>query len=379
MTTKSKSKAEPARNLILISGYYGFDNLGDEAILEEIVAELLQVASPEEIYVLSANPERTAEMFGVQALARNDLWLVLNLLKYTRLFISGGGGLFQNTRTVGSIMFYGLQIMMARLLGAKVMIYAQGLGPLRGGLAKALTKKAFGFADAITVRDAASQSLLGEWQIDAVKTADPVWCLNSRPLPESVDQQLRDISAARLIGLSLRPSHNFSDSHLRALALSLHQTMPSNFHLLLLALQNEQDHDILLKFGNVWQELGRASTLVRTAHIQYPSQWISLFGRCKLVVGMRLHALIMGMKAGVGVVGIAYDPKVHHLLTEFELPILNLTKEPQPIEWEQTLKAAFSDMDKLSRHAMRKAEGAKKLACQNFNLLDRILRMQSDS
>ena len=49
------------RSLVFISGYYGFDNLGDEAILEELCTELKRLVRPEEIVVLSANPELTAK------------------------------------------------------------------------------------------------------------------------------------------------------------------------------------------------------------------------------------------------------------------------------------------------------------------------------
>ena len=41
---------------IVISGYYGFDNLGDEAILKAIITSLKKVDSTIDITVLSNNP-----------------------------------------------------------------------------------------------------------------------------------------------------------------------------------------------------------------------------------------------------------------------------------------------------------------------------------
>ncbi len=155
--------------------------------------------------------------------------------------------------------------------------------------------------------------------------------------------------------------------------------VPENAHVILLPLQINQDKELLGRFADMWKKKGRSATLIDTDSMQYPSQWISLFAKCKLVVGMRLHALIMALKAGVPVAGIAYDPKVSHLLTEFEQPSLNLTKEPQQEEWAETLKSAFADSDKLSRKAMKKAESAKKLACQNFNMMAKILNTQKYS
>jgi polysaccharide pyruvyl transferase CsaB len=365
------------RDLIIASGYYGFDNLGDEAILEELVAELKKLSDPQNIIVLSANPAITAKKFGVRSELRTDLVLFSQLCTQARLFVSGGGGLFQNTKSLGSVMFYALQIMVAKAKGASVMIYAQGIGPLRGAMANWITRRAFTHADAVAVRDSASKALLDQWGVPAEQTADPVWCLESRRLPPSVETQLNAIAASKLIALSLRTSHNFSDAHLDALVQALKAALPETAHILLLPLQMNQDKELLEKFGERWRAKGGTATFLDTTQLLYPSQWISLFGRCKLVVGMRLHALIMALKAGVGVAGIAYDPKVEQVLKEFEQPILILAKEPPQGDWEQLLKTAVADSDRLAHKAMRKAEGAKKLACQNFQMLARILGMQT--
>ena len=42
---------------ILISGYYGFANAGDEAMLTAIIESLRQVEKNVELTVLSGNPE----------------------------------------------------------------------------------------------------------------------------------------------------------------------------------------------------------------------------------------------------------------------------------------------------------------------------------
>lgn len=365
------------RDLIIVSGYYGFDNLGDEAILEELIAELKRLSPPDKIVILSANPSRTAELFGVRSELRTDLASFSQMCQNARVFISGGGGLFQNTRTLGSIMFYALQIFIAKARGAQAVIYAQGIGPLRGRPAEWLTKRAFQLCDAVTVRDSASKAMLDKWGVRALQTADPVWCLEKQRLPKAIEDQVNEIAASKLIGLSLRSSHNFSTIHVDALVTALESALPESAHILLLPLQMNQDKQLLEEFHGKWRARGRSATLIDTGSLQYPSQWISLFGRCKLVVGMRLHALIMALNAGVGVAGIAYDPKVTAVLREFDQPILILAKEPPVSDWEQSLQSAVTGCDRLARTAMKKAEGAKKLACQNFQVLARILGTQT--
>ena len=111
--------SEKQRNLVIVSGYYGFGNLGDEAILEQLVSELKCLVLPDHIVVLSANPAATEKAFGVKAAPRADLCRLLQLCAQAQLLISGGGGLFQDSRSVGSALFYSCHIAAARLAGAQ--------------------------------------------------------------------------------------------------------------------------------------------------------------------------------------------------------------------------------------------------------------------
>jgi polysaccharide pyruvyl transferase WcaK-like protein len=95
----------------------------------------------------------------------------------------------------------------------------------------------------------------------------------------------------------------------------LHETLPDNSFLALLPLQINQDIELLQRFQNQWQALGRDCWLFETAGIQRPSQWLNILSQCDLVVGMRLHALILALSSGVPVVGLSYDAKVGHVLS----------------------------------------------------------------
>lgn len=367
------------RSLVFVSGYYGFDNLGDEAILEELCHELKQLVKPEEIMVLSANPELTARRYGVRSIQRNNLIELWTALSQARLFVSGGGGLFQNSRTIGSIVYYGLQILMAKAHQAKVIIYAQGIGPLRGKLAENLCRQFFAQADELTVRDDASISYLESWNLKGIRSADPVWNLAASELPASVQQQLTAVGAAkknsRCVGLSLRPSPELSNEHLNQLVCGLDLTLSQNDELLLLVLQPEQDLPILRDFQKLWHEKGRTATILDSSALELPSQWVSVFAQLKLLVGMRLHAIIMALRSGRPVAGIAYDPKVTQLLAEFGQSCLILTKESPGKGWPEALKSAMNGLESYSKLAESKAALAKNLSCQNSAILARILNM----
>ncbi len=171
------------RNLVLISGYYGFSNLGDEAILEVIIDELTRIMPSQNIVALSNNPAETEKTFGIRAADRWNIGALTKLLPHTKLFISGGGGLFQDIVSVKSPFFYGAQILIARALGAPVMVFAQGIGRLKRQSDAQSPDWPSVRSNFVAVRDQQSVDLLREWGLAAQLTADPVWALQAKPLP----------------------------------------------------------------------------------------------------------------------------------------------------------------------------------------------------
>jgi len=91
---------------IVISGYYGFGNAGDEAILEAMVRDLRALAPGARLVVLSADPAATAARCGVEAVPRMHLPSVLGALRGADLFISGGGSLLQDATSWRSVPYY---------------------------------------------------------------------------------------------------------------------------------------------------------------------------------------------------------------------------------------------------------------------------------
>lgn len=371
------------KSLVLISGYYGFGNLGDEAILESIIRELEKSVAKDKIVVLSNAPETHREIYGVEAVSRWKAASLLKLLPKAKLFISGGGGLFQDTKSPGSTIYYGGQIALARAFGAHPIIFAQGLGPLDSETGKVATRLAAKLSQDITVRDKASLAMLENWKIKAELTADPVWTLDETALPEGVGRQIDKLRNGNrlIVGLSLRNSHNFSEGR-RAILLSvLLKTLPKDAALVLLPLQKEQDLPQLEPFLEAWKQAGRQGMVLDTKDLKRPSQWVSLMRQLDLVVAMRLHALIFALKEGIPVLGLTYDAKVEHVLRQFGQPILILPKEGGDDQLEQkwldSASAGLQDLEKLGAQARENAESAKKLACRNFQLLAKILDIKN--
>lgn len=378
-----------ARSLVLISGYYGFDNLGDEAILEQLITEIKAAnISPSDIVVLSNNPLATRTQFAVQTVNRWKLKEIIALLPRTKLFISGGGGLFQDTDSLKSIVYYGSLITIARIFASKILIYAQGLGPLKKALSQNLTKQFLQLAEIISVRDDNSYKQLEQWGLKAksIKTADPVWALQPSAIPEVVSDLLARYrsssssssssrSGPTLIGISLRSGAGFTQGHLKKLVETLEATLDTSAILVMLPLQDEQDRPILQSFVDLWQSKDRTIWLPPDTSL-LPSQWLSLIASLDMVIGMRLHSLIMSLASGKPVIGISYDPKVEIVLNQFKQPNLTFTRNEDNQDcdtWPKIIKDTLNNYNELAANARDQAKDCRQLACQNSTLIAKIL------
>lgn len=98
---------------IAVSGYYGFENFGDEAILSVLVKELKQQGYY--VTVFSKSPEKTGLKLGVNSVYTFDLKKLLKTLKESDVLISGGGSLLQDATSLKSLLYYLFVICSAQI------------------------------------------------------------------------------------------------------------------------------------------------------------------------------------------------------------------------------------------------------------------------
>lgn len=306
------------RKRILISGYYGFDNAGDEAIL----AAFYQLFSPYgiDLSVLSASADHVIPGTEFEAVPRLKLPAVLDAMRRSDLFISGGGGLFQDVTGFGSVPYYGGLLWLARQRGLRTMVLGQGLGPLRLWPNRAFVKQVLKGVDAISVRDPDSFEMLQRMQLPAGKIhqcADPV--LTLQPAHYAQVQQLlidEGLDLERpIIGISIRPWNTWFEKQLKAFTSVLAQFAARiNGQILLIPFQPE--HDTWMCHEAAYSLRTRPAAYVPPVHVleghYSPLEMQGLIGQLDLMVGMRLHALIMAASLAVPAVGLVYDPKVRH-------------------------------------------------------------------
>ena len=138
----------------VLLGYYGFGNLGDELLLRACI-NILQRCGIERgrIAVLSNNPEETAQKFNVHAVNRWSFNETVRIFRESERLILGGGGIFQDSTSVKSCIWYWGMMRLARFFGMKVYAIGQSVGPLRSGISEFFAGNALRNCEGVQVRD----------------------------------------------------------------------------------------------------------------------------------------------------------------------------------------------------------------------------------
>jgi polysaccharide pyruvyl transferase CsaB len=355
---------------ILISGYYGFGNLGDEALLEIIVAQLRTRFPLAEIDVLSAQPEETAHRLGVAATQRADLGLLRRAIERADFVLSGGGGLLQNATSLKSLLYYAGIIRSAIKAGKKTMIFAQSIGPL-DFIGKQTVRECCRGLSAATVRDERSRELLAGLVggITVERTADPVFLYERR---EPADASERVPQDDALVVVSVRKTPHFDALVLRLAGAVDRLAQEHGAQVAFVALGGQADADA-------------ATSVIRKCRshpmllpIEGLAATAEILQRAQLVIGVRLHALILAARFGVPFLAVPYDPKVTGLCDDLAYPLPPLWQPADRGESSEDL-ATLVDRAWNERAALRAwlgpaAERMAALARRNFTALEELVR-----
>ncbi len=304
----------------VVSGYIGFDNFGDEAIAR-VLTDRLKKEGAEEITLISSNPEKTAQLHGVNSCG---MFNFLKSIKEADILISGGGSLLQDVTSFKSLLYYLVVIYTALLCGKKVEIYSQGIGPINSRVGKILTRTALRHAYKISVRDKKSQELLAGWGIKSELVQDPIFSLE---LPVK--------NKKGTVGIQLRNYPRVTDNFLNLLADVIIKRFPEK-KLQIISLQDSIDLDICEKFARILKKRGWENSIEVLKELSINDVFDKI-SELEYLIGMRFHANVVGIKSGVKTLAINYDIKVKKLADEYNLPVIELFESDFDKEFDKLL------------------------------------------
>ncbi|MBI5421738.1 polysaccharide pyruvyl transferase family protein [Candidatus Peregrinibacteria bacterium] len=311
---------------LALVGNYGATNVGDDAIMGSI----LKSHPTHEWTVFSANPEETREKFlvksaplfplGVRSLFKYGFRTSVRAMKSVEAVVVGGGGLFQDSHLFACFL-WGWQVWWALRLGKPLFIYATGVGPLKTGLGKRITRWVYGHASGVTVRDQKSYDRLVELGVDPAKveiTADPAFLFKA-----SEQEKTRHPHS---VLISLRPWLGHNAKTIEAFAtylLKLKAEKSATFAFVSMQGVREHDHQV---FDPLVKRVGG----VVLAPKDFP-ELIELLEQAEFAIGMRYHFLIAALIARTPTLAVSYSPKVESLyegdLAPYCVPVEGLSAE----------------------------------------------------
>ncbi|MFY1624320.1 polysaccharide pyruvyl transferase family protein [Micromonospora sp. WMMD735] len=315
----------PTGLTIGVLGSYGGRNLGDEAILTGLLADLREQEPNARIIVFSRNPAHTAlahpdvEAVPWEGVSRVDSAEVLGQLD---LLILGGGGILYDKEA----RRYLRVVRVAQERGLPLLTYAVGVGPLSDGVDTGMVRETLAGATEVTVRDQESRMVLEEAGLlnPITVTADPAFLLEPEDFPARLLREEGVPAGKRLVGLSVREPGRAAerldvDGYHRLLA-QIGDFLVQRIDAHVLFVPMERD-DIRHSHGVLSHMI--AADRGRILHGDYsPRQVLGLMKHFDLAVGMRLHFLIFAAMVGTPFLPLPYAGKVFDLAQRLGVPAL---------------------------------------------------------
>lgn len=391
---------------IVLSGYYGFNNLGDDAILYTIIRTLKEIDSTLEITILAHDPEKMRKYYneeGINAVNRWSIIEVFRAISQCDLFISGGGSLLQDVSSTNGILYYLGLIWLARFLEKPVMIYAQGVGPVVKPRNKRLTGWILNGVNKITVRDQESKEdllSLGVQQ-EITVTADPVFCLYKHKVDEKAGleilarygirkQQLeqqpekqseqqpeeepeQQPKKEKLLGVYLRPWRK--NEYLLPLVEALRKMAEKGWKLVFVPMQFPADITIAREAAQLLRDYNPVVLKERYS----PAEILSLTSKFDLLLGMRLHSLILATVTGVPLVGLSYDHKIDRFLRQIGQVALFSTNNLDAQRLAEMLSWTDENQEDLRKEMETRTQVMYQKAWQNARIAMSMLEGSSGS
>jgi len=325
----------------LIHGYFGMGNVGDDAILAVLIDVLRNEYGKVDIVVLSANPERTKRLHGVEAIRERltSLGFWRRFFEANALVFAGGGRYGDSTLRRMSLL-----AILAKLLRKAVIFRGVGIypyewfgkpivknrpEPFRSLLTRILLTIAFKLADYISVRDEYSFKVLrltGIYRnitiekdlVFRLKISDEYSCkeiCSKIKLPST-------FSSRPIIGINLRTLSNEINSKIvNVVSKVLDDILKEDRSLSVFFVPFGYgsisgrffDNDIIIGEALRRRMRFRDRVYVLKEEVS-PTQLMHLFKLFKVFIGMRFHSIIFSIMTRVPTIAIVYDTKTLELL-----------------------------------------------------------------
>ncbi len=358
---------------IVISGYYGSKNAGDEAMLSAMLEIFSELDSKLNITVISSDPEYTKQRHGVNAVNWLSVTAILKALKSADLLISGGGSLLQNVTSGRSLYYYMGVLFLAKLVNTPIMLYAQGIGPIYGGFARRLMCWFGNHCRLITVRDKDSLTELATLKITKppIKaTADPVLAIKA--VAKNAGREILKAAHISLtcpiIGISVREWRGWE--HYKTVLAQTADEAAEKLGAQIVFMPMQYPEDVRAAKAIV-SKMKQPACILKEDFTT--SELMSLVGCMDLMIGIRLHALIFAGVMGTPMIGISYDPKIDRFLKSIDEDTAGNLQSITVEDLMQQIQLKWNDKDTYRQANLERMAKLRSLARSNAEMALKLI------
>ncbi len=315
---------------VLIFGWYGHDNLGDDLLLNVIFSQIGDYYG--RIYYTSSKPLAFAlpNCLNIRYAFKRDIIRICRLLFAIDEVILGGGTYLHLRDGEGKkyLVIKLLLLAFAIILGKKVIFWGSGLGPFSENKPKLLLKFVLDHSR-LFLRDQGSCNFVtGISKNRPELVLDPVYSLHSRLINSVKPFEKRQITAFALrqwpLGVKRYVSNALYIAYIRSISHFIKRICVENkrCHFIFLVFQ-ATDSDCASRDDLVYSDILNEFEFIISYEYVYVTPDIvqirDIYERFDILIGMRLHALILGIVFNKKIISISYDPKIYQMMKLFDL------------------------------------------------------------
>jgi polysaccharide pyruvyl transferase CsaB len=307
---------------VVIQGWYGNGNLGDEIILECILSQIRGQFPDATFVVVSDNPVAVKRDHGVASIRRGrgriQRFRRVFALMRADLFILGGGGLLKQPGADElSVLTWAGPLDLAQEIGVPTMTYAIGISDKLSPRAMRALGRILCGTNAVLVRDKVSADILETVGVSKARpTADPSLLLPElRRYEKSSRRNVKPMVSVFVN--NWYPNKSVSDQQTwerfqRSVAASLDfliETHSASVRFVPMRTEDPGDDDRIVAH-QLRELMAHGETVEMAEQVPSSQELLDLVAESDLVVGMRLHSIITAAAMGVPAIAVDYDSKV---------------------------------------------------------------------
>ena len=294
----------------MVSGYYGFNNNGDDALLLALCEDIKREKDNARVLVLSHRPKETKKIYRTDAVNRVNIFALVKALKGAKVLLSGGGSLLQDETSSKSLWFYFFVIKLAKLCNVKIMQFANVFGPVKRAFNCKLTARVINdCVDVITLRDTDSEKAMRDIgvTVPTCVTADPAMLLEGASEKELCKLfEKENIPNDSYIAVSVRDWKNNAPDFELSLSRAI-RDFADRVDTNVIFVPMQYPHDVAIS-KRIAKKIGKRA-FVPEGQVSI-REAIGIIGNADLNIAMRLHSMIYSLSEGVKTIALRYDPKI---------------------------------------------------------------------